>query len=71
VVDPLFDPCEDEHQICSESTNTLSQGLCTALPIECSDVDDCPLFRPNDADAWQCVEGVCRFPGFDYAVEPL
>ena len=71
VVDPLFDPCEDAEQICSESANTVSQGLCTALPIECSDADDCPLFRPNNTDGWQCVEGVCRFPGFAYAIEPL
>jgi hypothetical protein len=71
VVDPLFNPCEGEGQICNESANTVSEGLCTALPIACSDADDCPLFRPNDAGAWQCVERVCRFPGFDYAVAPL
>jgi hypothetical protein len=71
VVDALFNPCKDKGQICSESANTVSLGLCTALPIACSNIDDCPLFRPNDTDAWQCVEGICRFPGFAYAVDPL
>ena len=49
-------------------------AFCTALPISCTSVEDCPLYRPADAQGvqydWTCEGGTCRYPGFQYAVDP-
>jgi hypothetical protein len=66
-----FNACE-EPLICSSSPNTPIGG-CTALPISCSSVDDCPSYLPptgsGDGSGWACIDGSCRYPGYQYAVE--
>jgi hypothetical protein len=74
MVDTLFNPCQEEGLICNEPVSNLveprgASWTCTALPITCSRVEDCPVFRPDNTGAWQCVGNLCEFPGFSYAVE--
>jgi hypothetical protein len=76
VVDPLFNPCQQSGLICNEPLNKAVEAAgaiwsCTALPISCIQVEDCPVFRPDATGAWQCVDNVCQFPGFSYAVQPM
>jgi hypothetical protein len=66
TADPRVTVCP-ERLVCSDTgaTNPMPSS-CTALPISCDSEADCPLFLPGDG-SWECVEGICRFPGFTYA----
>jgi hypothetical protein len=56
----------------SERTGQGQLGYCTALPIPCETAADCPAYRPpadvEDA-AWECLAGICRYPGFEYLID--
>lgn len=73
VVDPLFNPCEQPGRVCNEPTMADTSGVwhCTAVPITCERVEDCPVYRPADEGSWECADGICQFPGFEYAIKPL
>jgi hypothetical protein len=46
-------------------------SFCSITPVKCSKVSDCPAYLPptpnGDPGAWSCTDGVCAYPGFDYA----
>ena len=46
---------------------------CTLLPIDCSDVANCPAFRPLDSNGvqadWSCASGICWYPGLEYTCQ--
>jgi hypothetical protein len=66
-------PCPDPAMICTESKNSgAALPFCTDHVIACSTVDDCPLFRPpatTDGAEWECIDAVCRHPGFEYSTD--
>ena len=67
-----FDPCTSRGLICRESNigDPNGNGICTALPIPCVDVAECPFYKPvPGAGTWACVDGFCRFPGYSYESE--
>jgi hypothetical protein len=60
-------PCSDPAQICNEpASGAGSMWHCQSTPVKCQAAVDCPKQRPG-AGNWLCVEGVCRFPEFEYA----
>ncbi len=65
--------CSDPELLCNDATTPAEINFCTALPIACTSVDDCPLYRPPDAQGiqhdWTCERGLCRYPGFRYKWE--
>lgn len=67
-----LNPCEDG-QLCIPPQDPRSPTHCTAQPIPCDAPDDCPLFRPLDdagvQSQWECVDGVCRYPGYEYGAQ--
>jgi hypothetical protein len=67
VISERVNPCSDASLICSQKAGE-AMGACQGLPIACSTAADCPLFRPSEGGVWACATGVCRFPGFEYAL---
>jgi len=81
VVMANFDPCP-AGLVCaqpavSHTAEPDSSYFCTAFPISCRSVDDCPAYTPrvkSEGDAgpigspgvWSCEGGFCSFPGFSY-----
>lgn len=66
--------CGDDGLVCNQNEPVSQARLfyCTAIPIPCVTARDCPIYRPRtDAGvaAWECWEGVCRYPGFRYLIE--
>jgi hypothetical protein len=62
----------DQGLICTHartSNRNIEEPFCTRLPIHCSSPDNCPIYRPSSTGDWQCIDEVCRFPGFSYYVE--
>jgi hypothetical protein len=62
-------PC-DEGELCAAPSPRGLPLFCTALPIPCSALEQCPLFRPTDDDGaqhqWACVDESCQYPGYEY-----
>jgi hypothetical protein len=79
VVMAGFDPCP-AGLVCAQPT--ISQDatpdqlyFCTAFPIPCHLVYDCPPYTPTlksgadtggSSGVWSCENGFCSFPGFSY-----
>jgi hypothetical protein len=46
-------------------------GFCTARPIACTTVDNCPDYLPplpsGGTGEWTCEGGLCTYPEFEYA----
>ena len=69
--DPAVNPCDDPGSICTEPVAPNAMvSFCTALPIACESDEGCPVFKPTETGAWACIEGICRFPNFAYAINP-
>jgi hypothetical protein len=67
VVSERINPCSQPGLICSQ-TEEQQDGMCQGRAIPCEAAADCPIYRPRDAGSWECVGGMCRFPGFEYAL---
>ncbi len=65
-------PC-GEPFICNQprsATTASDDWICQARPISCQTVDDCPAYLPNGGGSgWECLDSVCRYPGFQYYSE--
>jgi hypothetical protein len=60
-------PCEDKG-LCQPAGTGLP--LCTRKAISCTAAESCPSYLPSDAgSAWECVSGVCQFPGYRYQAQ--
>jgi len=50
-----------------------STAFCSITPVKCTKVADCPAYLPptasGDPAAWSCTDGICSYPGFEYATE--
>jgi hypothetical protein len=69
VVRSDVDPCPPPRLCVHFAVSSVS--LCKITPVECTLATDCPLARPPSADGgqaeWSCEDGICRYPGFEYA----
>lgn len=77
------EPCEvvrDDANPCNEHEHCVRYGgsgdaisFCTIMPIPCAAVDECPAYRPvlpeGGQHEWSCDDGVCRYPGLEYATQ--
>lgn len=69
VVRPDTNPCPGE-LVCTDSGKTDQEGAyCTALPVACATAEDCPAYLPAPTGKWECSQGTCTFPEFEYAAE--
>ena len=68
-VDTRENPC-GSGLLCTGSGDG-SGGYCSAKPVECRSVSDCPTFVPpgGSGAGWQCSAEVCRHPDWEYAIE--
>jgi len=77
-----LEPCEDvrtdmnpctDGGLCAPEYNGAEDYSCTMLPIACDTREDCPRYRPTSdagtSDEWACVDGVCSYPGLEYATK--
>lgn len=71
VVDPNLNPCKNPQLICTQSQNNeVALPFCAAAPLACDAAEDCPVSLPQTGSgSWSCDNGICRFPGFQYAWE--
>lgn len=50
-----------------------SVAFCSITPTSCATVADCSAYLPPTADgserAWACTDGLCTYPGFEYATD--
>ena len=63
-------PCQQG--LCAHSPYPVTKAMnfCTMLPVGCDSSVDCPKYLPPTAAGgatWSCEEGICRYPGFEYA----
>lgn len=68
VVRTDTDPCPAP-KLCVPKLNG-NAFYCSITPVSCTTASDCPPAFPPTSDepaAWQCVDGTCQYPGFDYA----
>jgi hypothetical protein len=67
-----INPCPAP-RICTALPGSGSETICLITPIPCITVATCPLYLPSTPDGgvgqWSCVDGTCRYPGFDYPTE--
>ena len=70
VVRQDVNPCAEPALICNQRSAVDPEddevAYCQSTEIQCSSSADCPIYRPTSEGAWECRNGVCRFPGFDY-----
>jgi hypothetical protein len=70
VVRSDIDPCPTP-RLCVKIPAGAGLSLCKITPVPCTVPSDCPAVRPVLPDggqaAWTCEDGVCRYPGFEYA----
>jgi hypothetical protein len=71
TVNSMVSACSDDSLICNDASQAPEQPFCTGLPIRCTTVDQCPLYRPIDTQGaqreWTCADGICSYPGWHYA----
>ena len=64
---------DDTTLVCNEGLLPRELNYCTALPIGCTTLDECPMYRPTDSQGvqhqWTCESQVCRYPGLQYSSE--
>ena len=62
-------PCTDG-RLCAPLVGS-GASFCTIMPIKCMTTSDCPQYLPRDRDGgqsvWACDNGICQYPGWNYA----
>jgi len=63
-----INPCTPP-RLCVKVVGSLA--FCSIKPAPCAEATDCPDYLPPTADggqaAWACQDGVCEYPGLEYA----
>ena len=66
-------PCQEPRLCVPLLAGSPSPSYCSIMPIRCSSVSSCPIYRPEtDAGpdaAWSCEDDLCVYPGFSYTTK--
>jgi hypothetical protein len=67
-----INPCPAP-RICTALPGSGINTVCKITPIPCVTAATCPQYTPKPEDGgvgdWSCVDGICRYPGFDYPTQ--